>query len=89
MGISKGQIVISKAGHDKGDALVVIAYDEKYLYVCDVKHRMLESPKRKKPMHVSFTKTVIDEESMRTNRQIRKSLAIFRNSDYSEEILGG
>ena len=81
MGIKVGQIVVSKAGHDKGETFVIVSFDSKYVYICNGKHRKLENPKKKKIIHVSLTNTVLDEEAIRTNRQIIKALAIFRKSE--------
>jgi len=53
-----GQIVISKAGKDKGDALVVLAVEGEYLLLCDGLARPLERPKRKKIKHVQPTNSV-------------------------------
>ena len=61
MELKKGAVVISKAGHDKGDFQVVIDFDDKYAYVCDGKYRPLERLKKKKLIHLKFTNTVLDE----------------------------
>ncbi len=48
-----GGIVISKAGHDKGEALIVLKTDEKgFIYAADGKSRSAARPKRKNPKHV-------------------------------------
>lgn len=77
MEFKRGQIVKSIAGHDKGDFQTVLAVDLPFLLLCDGKRRSLETPKRKKAMHVRPTGTVLTEEQLRTNRQIRNALRIF------------
>ena len=72
-----GQIVKSKAGHDKGDFQVVTEIDPPYLILCDGKRRSLENPKRKKEMHISPTNTVVDPNQLKTNRQIRAAIRAF------------
>lgn len=52
MDLSVGQVVISKAGHDKGDAFIVIALQYDYCLLVDGKRRTLEKPKQKKIKHV-------------------------------------
>ena len=75
-----GQIVCSKSGRDKGYFMVVVNEDENYLYVCDGKERPLERPKRKNAKHLSFTNTVLEEDSFKTNKSLKKALAVFRDS---------
>ncbi|MBQ4131151.1 MAG: KOW domain-containing RNA-binding protein [Clostridia bacterium] len=75
-----GQIVCSKSGRDKGYFMVVVNEDENYLYVCDGKERPLERPKRKNAKHLSLTNTVLEEDSFKTNKSLKKALAVFRDS---------
>ena len=52
MEISKSDIVISLAGHDKGKLFYVIDTDGVYVTLVDGKGRRVEKPKRKKLIHV-------------------------------------
>ena len=52
MEISKSDIVISLAGHDKGKLFYVIDTDGVYVTLADGKQRRVEKPKRKKLIHV-------------------------------------
>ena len=52
MEISKSDIVISLAGHDKGKLFYVIDTDGVYATLVDGKQRRVEKPKRKKLIHV-------------------------------------
>ncbi|MDD4843462.1 MAG: KOW domain-containing RNA-binding protein [Anaerotignum sp.] len=47
-----GQIVYSKDGHDKGQTMMVLSVEDRYLYLANGKTRMLTKPKRKKIIHV-------------------------------------
>ncbi len=50
-------IVISKAGHDKDEAMILLGTDEKgFLLLADGKRRTVESPKRKNPKHAKILK---------------------------------
>ncbi|MGN0485848.1 MAG: KOW domain-containing RNA-binding protein [Acutalibacteraceae bacterium] len=69
-----GQIVISSAGHDKGELLVTVGLEGEKVLVCEGKHRPLERPKRKNPKHLEATEMFLDRDSMATNRKIRKTL---------------
>lgn len=80
-----GKIVFSKAGRDKGKAMVITAVTENYLLVCDGKERRLERPKRKNPKHLQFTNTRLEPNLFETNRALRKSLKAFCNG-YEEEM---
>lgn len=77
MEFTKGMVVRSLAGHDKGTFLVIKELDGKYAVICDGKRRKLENPKRKKLIHLSPSTMVVEEESMETNRAIRKLLSPF------------
>ena len=78
MEIKRGQVVRSIAGHDKGDFQTVLELSPPYAVVCDGRRRSLERPKRKKLFHLAPTATVLEEESLFTNRQIRTALRPFR-----------
>ncbi len=84
MEIKEGQIVFSRAGHDKGQVFVITAYDEKFAYICDGKQRLLEKPKKKKLIHLALTKTVLQKDEYKTNRQLKKSLAVFKDQNRSD-----
>ena len=78
MEVQRGQIMRSLAGHDKGDLQVVLETEGVFAYMADGKRRKLEAPKKKKLMHLAPTGTVLGEESLSTNRQIRTALAKYR-----------
>ena len=80
MEMKRGQVVQSKAGHDKGDFQTVLSVEMPYVILCDGKRRSLEHPKRKKIMHIGKTLTVLEENQLKTNRQIRAALRKFADS---------
>ena len=75
-----GRIVCSKAGRDKGYFMVVVESKEDCVFVCDGKERPLERPKRKNIKHLQFTNTVLGNESYKTNKQLKKALAVYRDT---------
>lgn len=75
-----GRIVCSKAGRDKEYFMVVVACDENFVYVCDGKERPLERPKRKNKKHLQFTNTVLSETDYKTNKSLKKALAVYRDT---------
>lgn len=78
MEVQRGQIMRSLAGHDKGDFQVVVKLESTFAYMADGKRRKLEDPKKKKLKHLAPTSTVLGENSLSTNRQIRMALAKYR-----------
>ena len=62
--------------------MIVIGPEEKgCLPVCDGKARPLERPKKKNVKHLSFTNTVLDENSYQTNKSLRRALRAFRGEE--------
>lgn len=80
MELKRGQVVRSLAGHDKGDFQTVLEVSPPYAVVCDGKRRSLEKPKRKKAFHLAPANTVLPEECLQTNRQIRSALRAFQEA---------
>lgn len=74
----RGMVVRSAAGRDKGGFFAVLQTDGQYAVICDGRRRSLEHAKRKKLKHLAPTKTVVPEQSMETNREIRKALSAFQ-----------
>ena len=86
--ISKGSIVESVAGRDKGHVFFVLDTVGDYALLIDGKIRRIENPKNKKLKHVRF---LARREDIRVyskvaagirpdNAEIRKALALFVNS---------
>lgn len=78
MGIMRGSVAKSLAGRDKGSVQVVIGMDGRNVFVCDGKKRKLEFPKKKNTIHLQFTKNILSEEQLTSNKAICKAL-----KDYS------
>ena len=73
MDFTKGSVVVSKAGRDKGYLLAVVGIEEDFVLVADGKERPLERPKRKNPKHLAKTAMTVSLENI-TNRGLRKVL---------------
>lgn len=73
MDITTGTVVISRAGHDSGRAMLVVGVDGGYVLVADGKERKLEKPKKKNKKHVRATRRVISTEGL-TDRSLRRTL---------------
>ena len=80
MELKTGRVVYSKAGRDKGYFLVITEANENYVLVADGKERPLERPKRKNKKHLCFTNTVLGVDSYKTNKSLKKALAVYRDS---------
>jgi ribosomal protein L14E/L6E/L27E len=77
MDFDRGRVVRSRAGRDGDGFFVVLAADQRSAVICDGRRRRLEHPKKKNLRHLSATGTVLPEEQMQTNREIRRALAPF------------
>ena len=75
--LARGSVVRSAAGRDKGGFFVVLSVEGGYAYLCDGKRRPLDRPKKKKQIHLSETNTVVQDQSIETNREILKALSGF------------
>ena len=75
--IPVGSVVKAKRGRDKEGFFVVVKSEDKWVYIADGKRRKVETPKKKNPLHLTVTNTVLSH-SMDTNRNIRKALRDFR-----------
>ena len=75
--IPVGTIVKAKAGRDKEGFFVVVKSEDKWVYIADGKRRKVQNPKKKNPVHLSVTNTVLSH-SMDTNRKLRETLRNFR-----------
>ena len=75
MEFRKGELVVCTAGREKDRLMCVVASDEKYVYVCDGKEKLLNNPKRKNPKHIIKTDKQISEDLVLTDRALRKALS--------------
>ena len=77
-----GQIVISKAGKDKGLPFVIIALCTagagEYVFIADGKSRKLENPKRKKWKHLQPTNHVVAA-NWEKDADIKKAITLWQN----------
>lgn len=55
-----GKFATSKAGHDKDKLYVILARDEKYVYLVDGKYKTAASPKKKSIKHIQIVNQTVD-----------------------------
>ena len=77
MDFVKGQLVRSKAGRDKTRTLAVLAVEEQMLLLADGDLRKLDNPKRKKKQHVAPTTTVLENELLKSDQQLRDAIRAY------------
>ena len=70
----EGQVVRSRAGHDKDLFFVILSLESTSAVICDGKTRKLEKPKKKNLKHLCPTHLTLSEDHLKTNKQIRTSL---------------
>ena len=83
--MQRGSVVRSLAGRDKDTLLAVTETDDGYVYVADGKARPLPDPKRKNPRHVTDVDKRLSEDQMRSDKSLRKALAIVKSEIESRE----
>jgi ribosomal protein L14E/L6E/L27E len=89
-----GRVVISKAGHDKGEYFVILKSDSEYVYLVDGEFRTLEKPKKKNIKHVQFTHYV-DENLMKKNankelimnEEVKRAIKVLKKSVNNDDSL--
>ena len=76
---TEGRVVYSAAGHDKNRFYMVVKCEGDAIYIADGKRRKLEKPKRKNPIHLRRTNTVLDPLAITTDKKLRNALAPLNN----------
>ncbi len=88
MGFELGNIVISKAGRDKGSFLAVVGTENRksdiYVLTADGKERPLARPKSKNPKHLQKTDYKIDLEQL-TDKKLRSFIRSLKDKSEIEE----
>lgn len=79
-----GQIVKSAAGHDKDRFHMIVEVKKDCVFIADGRERKLQKPKRKNPLHVRPTNTVLDMNEIVTDKKLRKALADFSGANTEE-----
>ncbi len=82
-----GEIVISKAGHDKCEHFVILKSDSEYVYLVDGVFRTVDRPKKKNRKHVqivhfqdvNLVKKYANNEKV-TNEEIKRAIKLFKDS---------
>ena len=100
MSLTKGCVVISKAGHDKGELFFILSHaGDDTVFIVDGKRRSLEHPKKKKLKHImkfdgkdeevrEVSQKIASEEEV-TNSEIRKALNYLNNKYLKSLQTGG
>ena len=76
-----GQVVLSKAGKDRGSFYAIVLEDEEFAFIADGRLRKVEKPKRKRKTHLSFTKTVLEKDALETNGKLVNARSKFNKID--------
>ncbi len=80
-----GQVVISKAGRDKGRKFIILKIiDDKHVYISDGSLRKAEKPKKKKLMHLKSTNFISD--TLREKIKSNESIGDFEIRNYLKSL---
>ena len=74
-----GSVVCAVAGRDKPGFFAVVSLEP--LLIADGKARKLAAAKRKNPLHLRPTKTVLEASAFATDKQLRLALAPFNERE--------
>jgi len=79
MDISRGSLIYSKAGRDKGKLFIVLAAENDFVYIADGDTRRVLKPKKKRIKHIISINRVLelDFENV-SDSSLRKALSDFR-----------
>ena len=72
-----GRVVRASAGRDKHRFYAVAKLEQGEVFIADGKRRKLTAPKRKNPLHLRPTKTVLESTALATDKQLRLALRPF------------
>ena len=53
-----GMLAVSRAGHDRETAYVIIGEEDEYVYLADGQTRTVDRPKKKNKKHIQIVKKV-------------------------------
>lgn len=82
MEITTNSVVVSLAGHDKGDVFVVVGTDgAQFALIANGRRRKMEKPKRKKFRHLRPIGRLEPTAGVRSNRSLRLALRAFPAED--------
>ncbi len=86
MTLTRGNVVRSAAGHDKGDLFLILREEGDFVWLADGKRAKIETPKKKRRKHVVsagvWTHPVagrIKNGEPVLDSEVRRALAAFRN----------
>ena len=83
--IKVGMVVKSMAGHDSGLFHVIVREEAGFAYIADGKLRKLSAPKKKNPLHLTKTNSVLDITDL-TDKKLRTALReLSGKADIAEE----
>lgn len=85
MEFETGNVVISKAGRDKGYFMAVVEANADTVTVADGKERPLSRPKRKNPKHLQKTNFKVDFEQL-TDKKLRTYLRVLSGQNGKKEL---
>ena len=85
MELKRGSVVRATAGRDKDGFFVVVQTGP--VAICDGSRRRLEKPKQKNLKHLAATGTVVPEQALETNREIRKALRGCTGATPTKEVV--
>ena len=84
---TEGQLVYSKAGHDKEKIYVIIKRENEYLYLADGEIRKKDNPKKKKIKHIQPTNYIDEDISKKiagnniTDEELKRVIKLYKKQE--------
>lgn len=86
--IEIGNLVCSKAGHDKGTVYIVVSVDKDFLYLIDGKYKTLSKPKKKRSKHVERLEEQLLTISEKTSDvECKRAIKLWKQAMNVKELL--
>ena len=80
-----GEFVTVKAGHDQGKLYLIVAEEERFVFLSDGKYKPIEKPKKKNRIHIQkINRKITDFEELTNvkipykNEEIKRALKLYR-----------
>lgn len=77
-----GHLVVSMAGHDKGNYYIINDVQGEYVFLVDGKYKTMEKPKKKKRKHIQY----VADFSEKLNENMRDEMCKFVLKQYKKEM---
>ena len=87
----RGQLAISRSGHDEGRLYVILKEEGAYVYLADGRIKTLEKPKKKNKKHIQAIKRLpgnvmelLSQDREFGNEEIKRAIKLYQKASNEE-----